>query len=189
MPDPRQIVVVDVETSGLDPAQHIAVEVAWVNLATGEHDVFVPPHNWRDVLVTADLRALRINGYLDRLVEAEQDRHGQAARALWDQLDGNTLAGCNPSFDAVFLRKMFDTVYDLDDHNIDGPPTWHHRLLDLSAYAAGALGIEPHELPGLSTVCERLGVEHPDAHTAFGDADATYACFLKLLDMQVVGRA
>lgn len=183
----RQIIVVDVETNGLDPALHVAVEVAWINLSTGEHDVFVPPHNWRDVLGTAELGALRINGYLDRLADAEQDRDGKAASALWHQLDGNVLAGCNPTFDAAFLRNMFREAYDVDEyseHYFDGLPTWHHRLLDLSAYAAGALGISPAELPGLSAVCELLGVEHSEAHTAFGDADATYACFLKLLELQ-----
>lgn len=188
MPD-RQIVVVDVETNGLDPDRHIAVEVAWSNLTTGEHGVFVPPHNWHDAVSTAELTALRVNRYLDRLAEAPQDKDGKAASALWDQLEGNTLAGATPSFDAPFLRNMFRETYDLDSHDIDGPPKWHHRLLDLSAYAAGALNIPAAELPGLTEVCDRLDVPHLRAHTAEGDVTATVLCFEALFDLQAVGRA
>lgn len=188
MPD-RQIVVVDVETNGLDPDEHVAVEVAWWNMTTGEHDVFVPPHSWRDVVSSGELEALRLNGYLERLADVATDAHGKGANALWHQLDGNTLAGCNPAFDAAFIGNMYGEVYDLDRGGFDDPPRWHHRLLDLSAYAAGVLAIPATELPGLAAVCERLGVTHDAAHTAFGDVAATVQCFEALFDRQAVGRA
>jgi DNA polymerase III subunit epsilon len=188
VPD-RQIVVVDVETTGLDPDRHLVVEVAWWNLTTEARGSFVPPHSWRDAVTEADLEALRVNRYFDRLAEAEQDTNGKAAGELWDQLDGNTLAGSNPAFDAAFLRAMFSDAYDLDDHGIDEAPRWHHRLLDLSAYAAGVLGLPPEALPGLSTVCELLGVTNPAPHTADGDVIATALCFQGLFDRQAVGRA
>lgn len=185
----RQIVVVDVETSGLDPEHHTVVEVAWWNLTTDVFGSFVPPHLPREVLSEADFSALRVNRYIDRLADAEQDTDGKHARALQAQLAGNTLAGANPAFDATFLRAMFRDAYDLEDHGIDEGPQWHHRLLDLSAYAAGVLNIPVTELPGLSTVCERLGVDHPNAHTAFGDVSATVECFVALFNLQAVGRA
>ncbi len=185
----RQIVVVDVETNGLNPDRHIVVEVGWWNLMTEECGTFVPPHAWRDAVTGADLDALRVNRYLDRLAGDERDTTGKAANELWHQLDGNTLAGANPAFDAAFLRNMFAEAYDLDDHGFDGPPQWHHRLLDLSAYAAGVLNIPVTELPGLSTVCARLGIDHPRAHTADGDVYATVRCFQELFDLQAVGRA
>ncbi|HJP80585.1 MAG TPA: exonuclease domain-containing protein [Pseudonocardiaceae bacterium] len=183
----RQIVVVDVETTGLDHEDHFAVEVAWWNLDTDVFGVFVPPHSWHDAMVRADLEALRVNRYVDRLADAEQDLSGAAGRELWQQLNGNTFAGCNPAFDAGFVRKMYDEVYDEDLGGMFGPPDWHHRLLDLSAYAAGVLGLPWHTLPGLGQVCALLDVEHVDPHTAFGDVTATVACFRALRQRQAVG--
>lgn len=189
MPD-RQIVVVDVETNGLNYRRHIAVEIAWWNLTTDERGVFVPPHSWRDAVTEGELEALRINRYLDRLASVPQDLTGEAGRRLWEQLEGNVLAGCNPAFDGPFIRNLWhDDVYDLDRGGYVDPPSWHHRLLDLSAYGAGVLNIPVTELPGLSAMCDRLGVEHIDAHTAFGDVMATVECFRKLFDMQAAGRA
>lgn len=180
----RHIVVVDVETNGLDFDRHVAVEVAWHNLDTDERGSFVPPHNVSNVLATAEVQALQINRYIDRLADAEQDREGKGASLLWEQLCNNTLAGCNPGFDARFIAAMYEHDYDLDAHGIDGPPSWHHRLADLSVYAAGVLGLALTELPGLSTVCELLHVEHLDPHTAAGDVDATVACFRELARLQ-----
>lgn len=190
MPD-RQIVVVDVETNGLNHRRHIALEVAWWNLSTDERGVFVPPHSWREAVTEGQLEALRINRYLDRLAEAKQDTSGEGGRALWKQLEGNVFAGCNPAFDAQFVANLWhDQVYDLDRGGFEEPPAWHHRLLDVSAYAAGVLDIQPDELPGLAALCERLGVEHPDGHTAAGDVTATGECFRKLwAALRVAGRA
>lgn len=175
----RDIIVVDVETTGLDPERHTVVEVAWYNLTTWEHGCFVPPHNPSKVLADAEIKALQVNRYLDRLADEEQDRDGSQALALAEQLHGNTLAGSNPAFDAAFLRSMFEGYEDTETF----VPAWHHRLLDLSAYAAGVLGIPPAELPGLSTVCDLLGVDNVAPHTAAGDCAATAACFRTLIAM------
>lgn len=169
----RDVIVVDVETNGLDVERHQAVEVAWWHLGTGERGRFVPWHHVSEVLGNADVEALRINLYLDRLADEPQDLFGRAAKELAKHLDGHTLAAANPAFDSKFLRKMFRSYEGL-------APSWHHRMLDLSAYAAGVLGIPPTELPGLATVCEALDVTNPAPHTAEGDVTATGQCFLKL---------
>lgn len=181
---PRQVVVVDVETNGLDHEKHTVVEVAWENLTTGAAGVFVPPHDVHHVLATADVKALQITRYIDRLATAEQDDdRGEGARVLWENLRGNTLAGSNPRFDAAFLTKMFTEQY-VGTHDMKGVPPWHHRLLDLSAYTAGVLGIDLGELPGLFTVCAALAIPLVDAHTAGGDVAATVACFRRLAEMR-----
>lgn len=182
MTEPRQIIVVDVETNGLDPSRHTTVEVAWWNLSTGDRGAFVPPHDISATLATADIQALQVNRYVDRLATAEQDDEGPfAAQLLWEALSGSTLAGSNPAFDARFLAKMFTKGYKPYRAFYDGTP-WHHRLLDLSAYAAGVLGLPPSVLPGLSTVCKHLDVALVGAHTAAGDVTATGECFRKLFD-------
>ena len=56
-------------------------------------------------------------------------------------------------------------------------PGWHHRLLDVEAYAAGALGLpgpvglrDTAALPGVKVDEEAL-------HTALGDADLARAVY------------
>jgi DNA polymerase III epsilon subunit-like protein len=172
----RHVIVVDVETTGLFVERDAVVEVAWHNLTTNESGVFVPPHKPVE-LGNADLKALQMNRYVDRLALADRDR-GDAAWELAEQLEGNTLAGSNPAFDAAFLNAMFTRQYSDDEL---AETTWHHRLLDLSAYAAGVLGLPPTELPGLAKVCELLDVTNAAPHTAMGDVQATAECFRKLM--------
>ncbi|MGH8008271.1 MAG: hypothetical protein ACREQ3_14845, partial [Candidatus Binatia bacterium] len=82
----------------------------------------------------------------------------------------------NPSFDAAFLQKL------LKDISLACPIEfqWHHRLWDLSAYAAGVLHLD--YLPGLADVCDLLNVSPPD-HSAESDVTSTGNCFLKLFEM------
>jgi DNA polymerase-3 subunit epsilon len=182
----RQVIVVDVETSGLDVDRHSTVEVAWWHLGTGQRGCFIPPHNVSKVLYEADIEALQINRYIDRIAAAPQDMTGEAGCELSELLHDNTLAATNPTFDDGFLTKMFR---DYDNREFCGMPRWHHRRLDLSAYAAGVLGIPPTELPGLSDVCALLGVTNPAPHTAEGDVTATGNCFLRLFDRAANRRA
>lgn len=168
----RAIIVVDTETTGLDPLRHDVCEVGWLTLAGLGAGCFVPPHSTRG----ADPDALAVNRYWDRIPGRVQDTDYHAATELHRALTGNTLAGSNPAFDALFLAHLFN------DAGLDPIQPWHHRLLDVSAYAAGLLGIEPGQLPGLSTIAARLGIGRPEttAHTAFGDAQLTAACLIDL---------
>lgn len=164
----RRIIVVDCETSGLLDSD-ILVEVAWCDLDSDEGGVFVPSHDVHVVLTQGDPQALTINGYRERLAYAAQDNDESGILALVDALRGNTFAGSNPTFDTGHIRRRYS-----------GIKCWHHRLLDLSAYAAGVLGIDPAELPGLATVCELLDVRNEAPHTAWGDVQATAQCFRQL---------
>jgi hypothetical protein len=162
------VIVVDTETSGLDPNLHITLEVAWWDLNTGKRGCFIPPHDVEWVLQHGDPHALAINGYRERLATAAQDTDGLSAAALAAVLADNTMAGANPRFDVSFLvpRVM--------------PELWHFRLWDVEAYAAGKLDLS--YIPGLSDICRRLGVPCGD-HTAEGDVTATGECLLALRTM------
>lgn len=164
----RQTVVVDIETSGL-AANATILEVAAVNLDTGAELHFVP-FTPMSVLAGAEPEALAINRYFERRLFSEQldaEATKNAYQWLKEMLDGNVFAGSNPTFDAGHLAKPL------------GATPWNHRMLDLSAYAAGVLGLS-FELPGLNKVCELLGVVNEDPHSALGDARATAECFRKL---------
>lgn len=188
MSDTRELIVVDCETTGLDIERHWVLEVAAINVTTGEEMYFVPALP-SGALDGADGQALKINGYFERGVYAHRlstDTADKHWRQLWRWLKGNTLAGSNPSFDALMLNKAaaWSTIpetYAKDKQPALEPSPWHHRLADLSAFAAGALGLEPTELPGLDKVCKALDVEIDGAHSAMGDAAATAECFRRLL--------
>lgn len=169
----RPVIVVDVETSGLDPEHHSVLEIAAVPLNTLDGDglVFTPavPVDW---LGEADFDALSLNRYFERRLW--QDEYSQAdteasLQDLGELLDGAIFAGANPAFDVAFLRPLF-AEYGMDF------PQIHYRLLDLAPYAAGALGLGT-DLPGLARVCELLDLTNPGPHTALGDAQVTAEAF------------
>jgi DNA polymerase-3 subunit epsilon len=194
MSDKRDLIVVDTETTGLDVDKHWVLEVAAINVTTGEELYFVPALP-SGALDEADGKALKINGYFERSVYAlrlDTDASNKRWKLLWDWLGGNTLAGSNPKFDADMLNRsaLWSSNQKLITPGPYGNPTdlplkaspWHHRLADLSAYAAGALGIYPTELPGLDVVARSLHVEIEGAHSALGDARATAACFKAIIE-------
>lgn len=184
----RQLIVVDTETTGLVPGRHWPLEVAAVNVATGDEVHFVPALPL-GALDHASGEALAINRYFERGLYAQrltwnatEDRWAQ----LWQLLAGNTFGGSNPKFDADMIVNGYTTA--IHGGCIGGTlpgaaPVWHYRLADLAAYAAGALGLSPTELVGLADICNRLGVDNEAEHTALGDARATAECFRKLKDL------
>jgi len=170
----RHLIVVDVESTGLDPKFHVPLEVAAINVDTDEVLSFVP-YLSPDKLAQADPEALRINRYFERGVFKQALTHQATVdmySALWEFLRGNTLAGANPRFDAAMLMEAAGNGY--------GEP-WHYRLADVSAYVAGALGIYPAELGGLADYCKRLGITNEVEHSALSDAKATAECFRRAM--------
>ncbi|MFV8049900.1 exonuclease domain-containing protein [Mycobacterium sp. 48b] len=163
----RQLIVVDLETTGLNTATCWPLEVAAINTATG-HEIRFNPFVTRSALGEADFQALQVNRYYERgswedMLASAAENH-VAYQELEKMLTGNTLGGSNPRFDAAVLARLMGEV-------------WHHRLADLSAYAAPAMGLGPDELPGLAKVCEHFGITNYDEHSAYGDATATASCF------------
>ena len=172
----RVVVVVDTETTSLNVERAAITEVAAVDVDSGDVLCAFVPHLPRKDWANADLESLAINGYLERrtyelALDVSETAHKY--NELYELLHGAVLAGSNPTFDAAVLSRVFDSY---DWH----PTPWHYRLLDISAYAAGVLGCELGDAPGLSSVLDRLGIVNPEPHTARGDALATAAAFRAL---------
>lgn len=166
---PRQAIIVDVETTSLDVDTCAILEVAAINMETGESLRFVPYVDPQD-LANAQPMALSVNRYYERRLFEETLGRGDTGKAwssLSSMLQGNSLGGSNPRFDAAVLKRVIGEV-------------WHHRLPDLSSYAAGVLGLPITELPGLAEVCTRLEIINHEPHSALVDAQATADCFTLL---------
>ena len=159
------LVFIDTETTGLDPTRHEVWEIAY---AVDDAPIMsgVLWHSLRN----ADPHALSLNGYWERTAGVDarfcSDLEVGARRAL----EGATLVGANPAFDAAFLRARWGDVF------------WHHRLWDVEAYAAGVLGLD--KLAGLKGVAAALcdmGHEIPEPdHSAAADVATLRASFRAL---------
>jgi DNA polymerase III subunit epsilon len=174
MSDKRQLIVIDVETTGLDVTRHVPIEVAAINVDTSEVITFVPYLDPND-LANADPEALQINRYFERGVYKLMLSQAETARQytrLWDMLRGNSFSGANPRFDHTMLLNA------PHGHGLNLPlDHWHHRLPDVCSYVGGALGLYPAALPGLADCCELLGVVNECEHSALSDAKAAVECF------------
>jgi DNA polymerase-3 subunit epsilon len=178
----RQLIVVDIETTGLVKGYHQILEVAAVNAYTGKALHFVPAL-FPGALDNAEGQAMKINRYFERGVYEE--RLDQAATAdgfakLQNMLHGNSFGGMNPMFDWEFLME------DKRGQNILTPGSWHYAPADLGMYACSFLGIDPAECPSLNGkdgILDRLGIETDCAHGALGDAVATAAAFNKIREL------
>lgn len=170
------LVVVDVETSGLDPAKHDVLEVAAIDLTTGDELHFVPLPTRADWLQEAHPGAMKVNRYFERGVYSQQVDL-ETTRARWEtlgtMLDGNILAGANPQFDARFIDKA------MASHMV--ARRRRYQLRDLVTYAAGVLGFDPALPMGSGELMQHLGIENRLPHSAAGDAEATAEAFRRLI--------
>lgn len=155
---------VDCETTGLDPLVHEVWEMAYA-IGNGEIVSDILPHD----LMHASPAALRVGGYLDRMPDEIPGTPRVSMPFEVDakkQMTDATIVGANPAFDTAFLRARW------------GDTPWHHRLLDIEAYAMPAFGWDkPRGLKDVADACRELGAEIPEPdHTAAGDVATVRAC-------------
>ena len=166
-----RLVVVDIETTGLDPDVHDPWEIALLAADTDGVELGEPDH-WfvKPDLAKADPRALQVSRYYERAPHFETRADGgpkrwiaasTVAKAVAEATAGAHLVGVNPAFDARFL--------DVWLRKNGYAPAWDYHLVDVLALAAGRLRMRP---PWRSEeVADALGVTHgaADRHTALGD--------------------
>lgn len=161
---------IDTETTGLDPDSHQAYEVSWWR-EDGAQQRAILPHS----LTLADEKALEIGRYHERGIEpGAWPSRWQIVSHLAEQLQGVTLVGSNPGFDAAFLSRLI------------GSAPWSHRMIDVSQGAMWVLGWDrPRGLAAAADALRDLGFAIPAAdHTAEGDVAATKAVHEALRKLQ-----
>lgn len=163
------ILVIDIETGGLDPQKDAIVQVAMIEADLSNDGIFKihyaactfvqdPGRAISDeTLALTGISRADIAGGLpvdDVLAQVRRSALGNPYRPI--------LAAHNAHFDLGFLRA---------------------RGLDLRA-AIDTMWLSrwmfPYKSASLKSLCERLGVENAQAHDAMSDASATLACLAAL---------
>jgi hypothetical protein len=167
------IVYLDCETTGLDPTVHEPWEIAYAVDDGPIHSTFLPLHRFG----AANPDALRVGGFHDRYKNpGDMYDVNVFDEQMREALNGATLTGANPSFDAGMLQHA---LWASRHHE----PPWHYRMLDVEVYAMGALGYDvPKGLNRITADLQDRGHDIPiPDHTAAGDVATVRACHLALI--------
>lgn len=170
---PGDLVIVDVETSGLDPRRHEILEYGALRLDPVSLSVrsSFELKAWPQFPERVDPRAAEVNGYTKA---AWQDSVSQksAARQFAAFAEGSRVLGWNVTFDWNFLDATFDR-YGLK------PVLDYHRFDIMSLYWFSRGGVQ--QGLSLKSACTALGIDpEPDVHSALEGASRAYAVLLKL---------
>lgn len=165
--------MVDLETTGLDPAEDRIVEVAVVTTDAAGAAV----EEWRSLVQPGrDPGPTEVHG-LTAAALADAPRYDEVATELARRLRGTTVVAHNLAFDAAFLAAE-----QARRGPGGGTGPW-----EAPAPGLCTLELARRVLPGpdgysLAACCEATGVRLDDAHTALGDARATAGLLAALLD-------
>ena len=173
-----ELIFLDTETTGLEVGTHQIWEVAWARGLDEEVNVFQVTHN----LVRADLQALKINGYMDRVdplyyspwhvhegdISLFEQENGE--RELYNALYGNHLVASNPDFDSRMLAHRW------------GERPWNHRMIDIAPMAMPYFAWDrPKGLKDIANALRAEGYTIPEPdHTAKRDVETLRACYIAL---------
>lgn len=183
-------VVIDVETTGLRPAQNEVVDVAAIRFRD-----FEPVEKFESLCFPKrgiSEEAAGINGITSEMVEGKPTFQ-QIAASLQDFIGADNLVGHNLPFDLGFIvkygvdvsarkRKYYDTL-DLARKTLkkDTYRKRYDRELDYYEDVPVSGDVRDHKL---ETLCRYYGILNPESHRAFGDALAAGKLFQKLVEVR-----
>lgn len=165
------MIVVDIETTGLNPKKNQMVSIGAVDYETGETFYGECRIYKNDEINT---QALEVNGFTEKDV---RDNSKLTSKKLYEQFvdwsskRSKMLAGCVVDFDISFLKSIHERTQG------DREFPFYYRSIDLHSVAYGKFG----KSMGLKSICETVGVEpEPDVHNALNGAMKAYEC-LKIM--------
>lgn len=182
---------VDVETTGLDPEKYELLEVAVVQ------EEVSPPYNqpgtitqlWSQKILPmhiekAEAKALEVNGYTPEAWECAVPFESVADR-LVELFDTKSVwIGHNPQFDRQFIVKALSSL------GKNTEKAERHRIIDTTAIAYMAWGLDGRLPLGLNALREFLHLDTKGAHGALKDAmdcrAVFYLALAKLFNLPVV---
>jgi CBS domain-containing protein len=161
--------VIDTETTGLDPAKAWIVEFGALQLVGGQLALAAPLHRRVRPGVSIPSAVTKIHGIDDAAV-ADAPTFAAIAAEISAAFEGTVTVGHTVGFDLAVLKREFARA---------GLPWVPPRTLDTRLLAE----IAAPELAGysLESLAAWLGVTIANRHSALGDAETTARIFLALL--------
>lgn len=167
-------IVIDCETSGLNPEKHQIIEICIATLDDKNEIVDIWSQRVEFDYKRADPTALKINGYEnDRELWTNATSQFEIGLELRNRLKGKTIIGHNPKFDMDFIIECW---------RVSGitKPKYDHRLIDtmvLCHYHLDFLGMSL----SLDTIRKFFGWSLDGSHTATKDVHDTAKLYRKLM--------
>ncbi|MBM7000854.1 type I-E CRISPR-associated endoribonuclease Cas2 [bacterium] len=167
--EPGQYVIVDVETTGLDPRVDQIIEIGAIKVINGEmqeaFQKFVKP----DAPIPDSI--VRLTGITNELIDSEGVSPAEALVGLYDYVGFCPIVAHNASFDISFIDALCERldVENLDNRIIDTLDLARKRVPNASSYKLG-------------DIAAQLGVAVEGGHRAVEDCLTTRALFLKLIE-------
>lgn len=166
------MIVVDIETTGLNPSEHQMVSVGAINLDSGEsfyQECRIYPEDKIDPI------ALKVNGFTEEYIRNNSLQSPVELYEyflVWSSGKSKMLGSCNISFDLSFLKKVHaKSGRDYRDFPF-------RRNIDLYSVFYAKTG----KVGGLKYICTELGIEpEPEIHNALTGAEKAAECFKILL--------
>jgi len=157
------LVFVDVETTGLNPAYHEIIEIALVSKDFTYHRKIIP-----EMIEHADPFAMKLNGYCpEKWSEAITAK--QLILEIQYLLKNVTLAGHNVSFDIEFLEETYTRygkIFNLKRRRIDTVTMAYEHLYPLGLQSLS-----------LDAIRDFLDWSKEGSHTALKDAQDSRRLF------------
>ena len=168
----RPLVFIDIETTGLDPAEHEMIEFAGVMTTpqgTPIDDVefkIMPLHP-----ENASPEALKINGYNPKDWQ-DAVGPGYGIQKILSFCENGVIVGQNPSFDLGFINaliKQQGLKNKMPYHKVDTATLAYTTLVPL--------GLKSVSLGG---ICDFLGISNKGAHGAMRDVERCMEAYFKM---------
>jgi DNA polymerase-3 subunit epsilon len=179
---PKNLLVLDLETTGRDPEVHSTIEIGVVLL---DGNTLEEIDSWSTLIKrqeanSTDQAAMLLHGRTPREIESGKDAK-EAVEELLSRFGTDYLiAGWNVGFDVQFLRTLLrktghhDAFTQIDYHRVD---VWS------IAQFLKSIGWFHNDVSSLSCLCEELGLPRARAHSGLEDARVTAAALRRLVEM------
>ena len=175
-------IVIDCETSGLNPERHQIIEVCIATLNDKNEIIDIWSQRCEFDYKRADQTALKINGYEnDRDLWNNAISQNAMALELRNRIKGKTIIGHNVKFDMDFIVELW---------RVQGTskPKYDYRFIDtvvLCHYHLDFLGMSL----SLDTIRKFFGWTMEGSHTATKDVHDTAKLYRKLMKAGRIHRA
>ena len=178
------MLIVDLETTGIDPAKNSIVSIGAIDFLHPERTFYAECRPWNGALIDPD--ALEVNGFTEEQIMDESKKTLYEAMnefITWvGQSERQTLAGHNFGFDWAFLKSTADI------YNMSWRP--HKRIVDLHSICYIDF-LKRHEEPPLkdkrtdlsfNKVLNYVGLpDEPKPHNALTGAKSAAESFSRII--------